>query len=173
MARWLGDNRCGVRRLLRLLRLRIRLQRQKLAVRSENLVFVEVTGTQAGHKKLPEPADISHRRPAAVPGIEIADHADATCIRRPHSERHTLDTLMDERMRAEPLIARQVVALHEEVDVELAENRRKTVDVVEFVLDAAARYPQPIAERLLAIGCRRNKEAIPMDTDTLGRDASC
>src|SRR3954471_8755970 len=66
-----------------------------------------------------------------------------------------------------------MVALHEEIDIELTENWRETVNIVEFVLDTTARYLQPIAESLLAIGDGRNKEAIPMDTDSLGRDFTC
>ena len=71
-------------------------------------------------------------------------------------------------MSAQLLVAGEVVPFDEEMNVEFAEDRRETVDIVKFVLDAAARYAQPIAERLLSIGDRGLKEAIPMNPDTLG-----
>src|SRR5204863_10151188 len=43
-----------------------------------------------------------------------------------------------------------------------------TVDVFEFVLDAAARYTQPIAERLASIGDCGYEEDISMNPHTLG-----
>src|SRR5262252_6832013 len=54
------------------------------------------------------------------------------------------------------------------MNIELTEDRRETVDIVEFVLDAAARYAQPIAERLLSIGDCSHEEAVPMNPNTLG-----
>src|SRR5207244_2184314 len=62
------------------------------------------------------------------------------------------------------------VPFNEEMNVELTENRRKPVDIVEFVLNAAARSAQPIAERLLSIGDGGHEEAIPMNPDTLSRN---
>ena len=132
--------------------LRVRLERQKLTVGAEDLVFVEMTGAQARDEQFPEPADISHRHPPAVPAVEVADDADPARIRRPHREGDALDTLMHQRMRSELAVAREVVALGKQMDVDLAEHRRKRIDVIEFVLRAAARHPQPIAERLLAVG---------------------
>jgi hypothetical protein len=55
-------------------------------------------------------------------------------------------------MSAKLLVARKMVPFDEQMNVELTEDRRETVDIVEFVLNAAARCAQPIAERLLSIG---------------------
>src|SRR6266446_5415359 len=71
-------------------------------------------------------------------------------------------------MSAKLLVARKMVPFDEQMDVELTEDRRETVDIVEFVLNAAARYAQPIAERLLSLSDRGHEEPIPMNPDALG-----
>src|ERR1700730_1986345 len=75
-------------------------------------------------------------------------------------------------MSAKLLVARKMVPFDEQMNVELTEDRRKTVDIFEFVLNAAARCAQPIAERLLLIGDCSHEEAIPMNPGTLGGDVT-
>src|SRR6266849_283005 len=71
-------------------------------------------------------------------------------------------------MSAKLLVARKMVPFDEQMNVELTEDRRETVDIVEFVLNAAARCAQPIAKRMLSIGDCGHEEPIPMNPDTLG-----
>src|SRR6266404_3407053 len=73
-------------------------------------------------------------------------------------------------MSAQPLVAGEMVPFDEEMNVELTENRRETVDIVEFVLNAPARCAQSIAERLPSIGDCGHEEAIAMNPNTLSRD---
>src|SRR6266446_4730343 len=73
-------------------------------------------------------------------------------------------------MSAKLLVARKMVPFDEQMDVELTEDRRETVDIVEFVLNAAARCAQPITERLLSIGDCGDEEAIAMNPHALGDD---
>ena len=170
MARGVGGHRRGAGRPLGLLGLRIGLERQKLAIGSENLVFVEMTGPQPGYEEFPKTARLSasHRHPPPIPGVEVADHADPARIRRPQSEGHALDPLVDEQMGPKSLVARKMVSLGEQVNVELTEDRRETVDILEFVLNAAARCAQPITKRFPSIGDRRYKKTIPMNPNALG-----
>src|SRR5215467_14857722 len=56
------------------------------------------------------------------------------------------------------------------MDVELPQDRGEAVDIVEFALDRAARYAQPIAKRFLPIGNGRHKQTIAMYPHTLGSD---
>ena len=53
-----------------------------------HLVLVDLALAEIGNEKLPDAggAAISHRVPAAVPVIEIADHADALRVRGPDGE---------------------------------------------------------------------------------------
>src|SRR5439155_17361611 len=170
MARRASDNRRSTRRPFGALRLRVRLERQKPVFGSEDLVFVVMTGPQPGHEELPKPAALAtpHRHSPPIPGVEVADDADPARIGRPQRKGYPFDSLVDEHMGAELLVAREMIAFDEEMNVELAENRRKTVDIVEFVLDAAARCAQPIAERLPPVGEGGNEEAVSMDPDALG-----
>ena len=120
----------------------------------------------------PEPARFAtaHGQAPPIPGVEVADHTDAARIGCPQCKRDTLGTLVDDLVRAEFLIARKMVALGEEVNVEFAENWRETIDVVELGLDGAMPYAQPIAEWLLPIGAGRSKETVAMNPHTFGRD---
>ncbi len=170
MPRRLGNDRCRVGRSLGPLGLRVRLERQELTVGAEDLVFVEMTGAQAGDEQLPEPADISHRHPPAVPPVEVANDADPVSVRRPYSEGDAFDTLMDQRMRSKLAVARQVVALGQQMNIDLAEHGRKRIDIVEFVLGATACDAQPIAKRLLAVGYCSDKETVAVDLDSLRRN---
>src|SRR5271155_673455 len=129
-----------------------------------------MTGTQARDEQLPEPADISHRHPPAVPSVEVADDADPLRVRRPYREGDALNTFMYQRVRSKLAVARQVVALGEQMNVDLAKHRRKRIDIVKFVLGAAARHAQPIAEYLLAVGNCCGKETVAVDLDSLGRN---
>jgi len=71
-------------------------------------------------------------------------------------------------MSAQLLVAGEVVPFDEEMNVEFAEDRRETVDIVEFMLNAAARCAKSIAERLPSIGDCGHEEAIAMNPNTLG-----
>src|ERR1700730_2322960 len=73
-------------------------------------------------------------------------------------------------MRAELAIAREMVAFGEEIGVEFTENRGKTIDVVELLFDRASRYPQAIAEGLLAIGNGGDEETVRVDPYAFGSD---
>ena len=62
---------------------------------------------------------------------------------------------MDHRMRSKLAIARQVIALGEQMNVDLAEHRRKRIDVIEF-----------------ASGRRRSTHAADSGTAPCGREVS-
>ena len=162
--------------MLGLLRVRVGLQRQQLAVGPDDLVFVEVARAQPRHEQFPEAAGMqpAHRHAPAVPVVEIPDQADPLRVRRPHREPNSLDALMHRRVRAELLKTGVVVALDQQMDVELAEHRRETVDVVELANMPAIGRAQPIAERLLAVRNRGCEEPIGMQPLTARRDlAGC
>ncbi len=59
----------------------------------------------------------------AVPVIEVADHADALCIRRPHGEARAGDAVMHFEMRTELLVNVVMIALTEQVQIEIGERR--------------------------------------------------
>src|SRR5258708_4765026 len=76
---------------LRAKSIRVGLQREWRAVARQNLVFVDHPFCDARNKQLPDPGRTTrpHSMNTAVPMIEVADHADASCVWRPHREVHT------------------------------------------------------------------------------------
>src|SRR5579863_5981194 len=150
MARWRRDDRGGARGRLGPLSLGVGLQRQQRTVRANELVFIELAGHKAGHEDLPEPAllALAHRHAPAVPTVEIADDADPAGVGRPYRKGNARDPVMHDSMSAELLVAGEMVALDQEMQVEFAEHRGKPVDVVKLMPVFAPARPQAIAERL-------------------------
>src|SRR3954468_15227796 len=120
---------------------------------AEQLVFVELAGAQSGHENLPEAAaeDLAHRHAPAVPAVELADHADPPSIGRPDREGDALHPFVPDCMCAELLIAGEVIALDQQMNVEFAEHRTEAVSILEFMPIAGPQDPQPIPERLLPL----------------------
>ena len=74
---------------------------------------------------------------AAVPAVEVADDADPDRVRRPDGEMHAGDAADLQRMRAELLVDAGVVALAEQVHVEVGEDPPEAVGILD--LDAVTR----------------------------------
>ncbi|MCY1400797.1 hypothetical protein D9M71_158990 [compost metagenome] len=71
---------------------------------------------------------------AAVPVVEAADHRHPSRVRRPHGEAHAGDAVLLQQLRAEAGAEVAVVALGEQVQIGLAEQRAEGVGVLGFVL---------------------------------------
>jgi hypothetical protein len=69
---------------------------------------------------------------AAVPRVEIADHADAARVRRPHREVHAGADAVRDRVRAELVEGLQVRAFAEQVDVERREHGTVAIRIVDL-----------------------------------------
>ena len=124
---------------------RIGLERQQLAVAADDLVFVFVAGARAGHENFPiAVAAHPHGVAPAVPEIEVADHADAPRVRREHHEGDAVDAVMPHRMRAELVVKLEMGAFAEQMKVEVGQDRRKAIGVLQLDLVVAEARPQPI-----------------------------
>src|SRR3546814_8004744 len=88
----------------------------------------------------------SHDVAAAVPAVEVAHHADALRVGRPDGEAHAFDAFDAARMRAELLEDAAVRPLGHQVKVELAEERREAVGVLDVPRRVAEARAQPIGE---------------------------
>jgi hypothetical protein len=109
----------------------IGFQQQIVSV-SADLVLVGGALADAGHEQLPHAraATRLHGVLAAIPQIEVADHADAFRIRRPHREVHAVNALAHTQLRAELVIDAVVAAFAEQVQVEVRELVREEIGVV-------------------------------------------
>lgn len=127
---WPGDDRCGSRRMLGGECDGISLQRQD-AVGAENLVLVGIAGLQARNEQLPYARRKAqpHRVSASVPAIEAADYRDAPRIGCPYGETHTLHAVDLDHLGAEHPADLPMVALGEQMHVQLAQLRTEAVRV--------------------------------------------
>ena len=112
---------------------RIGFQRQQATPVIGDREFVAVAHACAGNEQFPiSVASHAHRVPAPVPEIEIADDGDSSCIGRKHDESGSLHAVHRHRMSAELVIQPLMSAFAEQIEIEIAENRRKAIGVLEF-----------------------------------------
>src|SRR5262249_2184345 len=128
---------------------RVRFQRQQMPVRSDNLEFVSLPGCCARYENLPEAvASSPHGVTAPVPEIEIADHADAPRVGREHHEGNARNAVERPRVRAD-LVVENVAALAEQIEIEIGQDRRKSIWIFQLHYVAVEVNAEPIALRRL------------------------
>ena len=133
-----------------------------LPVGFDDVELVVVADAGVGNEQLPiADAAHPHRMPPRIPVIEIADHADAAGIRRQHDEGDALDAFQRHRMGAELVVDALMGAFAEQIEVEVAQDGRKAVGVVEFDQLVAELGAQLIARR--AVRQRAGKQPGIMD----------
>jgi hypothetical protein len=158
----IDDDRSGARPHLGGESHRIGLQRQQLAVGADDLVFVLVSRLDARDEDLPEAvAAHPHGMTAAVPEIEVADHADPTGVGSEHRERDARRAVDHHRMRAELLVETRMRALGEQVEIELGQHRRKSIGV--FQLDDAVAETRPDVVARRSVGQAPHEQAGVVD----------
>ena len=108
---------------------------------------------------------------APVPSIEVADNADPRSVWRPHREADPLHAVHGHRPRAKFLVETKVLALGDQIDVHLAEDRRKPVRIVDFMLAGLGVDPKPVWESLAAGATHRPREhALAVHAGKFGDD---
>ncbi len=149
------------RRLLAEKRERILLQGLEAAVLAEDLVLVELALGQARDEQLPDAAfgAKAHRVPPTVPGVEIADDADPRGIGRPDREADPGDAVKRHQARAELVVQAQMPAFGNEVDVHLAQQRRKAIGVVDLPLARRRGQTQAVGKRIAPALQRTGEQA--------------
>ena len=97
-----------------------------------DLVLVAGAFAQPRNEDLPEAAGdmLPHGMAAAVPGVEVADHAHAGGVRGPDGEVHPVHAVDGPQLRPEPGIALPMPAFVEQVTVVIGQQRREGVWVV-------------------------------------------
>ena len=133
-----------------------------LAVGADNIKFVMIAGLGVRNEQLPiaDPAH-AHWMAPCVPEIEIADHADPPRIGREHDEPHAGNAIQRHRMRAKLVVDSLMGAFAQKIEIEVAQNRRKAVGVVELDHGLAETGAQLVA--LGAVRKRAGKQACVMN----------
>jgi hypothetical protein len=104
---------------------------EDVAVLSLDLELVVRTLFDPGNENFPDAAaeELSHDVHAAIPVVEIPDHADALRVRRPDAETDAGRALDRAKMRAELAVNIPVVALGVKMHVGLAEHAAERIRV--------------------------------------------
>ncbi len=135
---------------LELLAVGIGFEQHLAGVPISDLEAVERSGTKVGDEELPDAAARTHPHgmTATVPAVEIADHADALGIRRPHGEEHAAHAVHVAVVGAEDPVGMPELAFGEEMEIDVRDLRRIAVGIVGDVLMVGIVAPdQPVAGR--------------------------
>jgi hypothetical protein len=142
---------------------RIGFQRQMLAMRTENVVFVVVTDLGVRDEQLPiTVAAYPHRVAPRIPEVEVTDHADPFGAGGEHDEADSVGAVDRHRMRAELIVEPQVGAFPEQIKIVVAQDRQEAVGIVEIDEMIAEMRAQVVT--LQASRQRAGKQACVMNT---------
>ncbi len=158
---------------------RIRLEAQPALLRLD-LELVERAFLDPGHEELPDPrgAQRAHGQGATIPTVEVRDDAHAPGVRRPDRKGGACLAVDGSQIRSEHRPQLAVVALAEQMKVELAEGRGKAIGIAAFpavavgeveaesVRDGQARIRKECGED--AVAQRRQLHGAPASQETLG-----
>lgn len=89
----------------------------------------------------------------AVPAVEVADHADAFGVRRPDGETYTGNTVDLVQMGSQHAVEMPVPAGREQAEVEVRDQRRKAVGIVDEVFMVGAVAPAEAVAVGYGAGC--------------------
>src|ERR1019366_5605502 len=99
----------------------------------------------------------AHRMAAPVPLIERTHDANAASIWGPNGEADAADAIDRREMGPEFLVCVPVCPFGQQMDVDLAEQRRKPIWIFDFVIVSADREAQPIGKRAFGVQAAREK----------------
>ncbi len=148
-----GHDGGGARSQFELLSVGIGLGEDLAGVAVPDLEFVEGACAEIGNEELPDacPRADPHGMAAPVPAVEIPHDADALGVGSPHRKQHPGHAIHPVLPRAQAAVGVPVLALAEEMQVEVGELRQEGVGIMSQALVMAAIDPdQPVMERQIA-----------------------
>src|SRR5687768_15669054 len=115
-----------------------------------NLELVARTVGKVGYEDLPDAGrhQLPHRMRAAVPAIEVPDHAHPLRVRRPHGEMNASHPGNRKTMRAQLLPCAVMRAFAEKVEVEVGEDLAELIGVDDVARRRPFAYAEPVREVL-------------------------
>src|SRR5262252_6371285 len=101
---------------------------------STDLELVALVFAQPRHEDLPDAIGgmKTHGMAPTIPAIKVAHHAHSPRARCPHQERDTGHAVENDTVRAKFLVGAVVRTLGQEMTVEVAQERRESVGVVDL-----------------------------------------
>src|SRR5438105_6391777 len=92
-----------------------------------------IAGAGLWYENFPETvAAHAHGMAAAIPRIEIANDANAAGVRDKHREGHAGHAVQRHWVRTELVVERKVIAIAEQMEVEIGQDGRKAVGILEL-----------------------------------------
>lgn len=103
-----------------------------VSVGAEDFIFVDGAFGKFGQEEFPYAGGTArtHGMNAAVPAVEIADHAHARCAGGPDGEVDAADSIDGFQMSAEFVVRVVVPAFAHEMKIELGQQERKSIGIV-------------------------------------------
>ena len=122
----------GVRSQLEFSGIGVGLDQHLAAVAVTDFEFVQAAGRKPGNEDFPHSraSQATHGVDAAVPAVEVADHADSLCVGRPYREAHARNAEAFHRLRAQHAVALIEPAFAEKKEVVLADGAGEGIGVV-------------------------------------------
>ena len=139
-------------------------------VPAPDLELVDLALAEIGNEQFPDAggATISHRMAAAVPVVEVSDHAHALGVGRPDREVHAPETLVRAEVSAQPLEVSQVGSLAEKMKIEIGKDGPEAVGVDQLpAVPLVILELQAVSKRLGPV--RKNGLKKPVGVDLLHR----
>ena len=99
----------------------------------------------------------AHRMATPIPLIERTHDANAVSIWGPNGKADAADAIDRCEMGSEFLVCVPMCPLGQQMDVDLAEQRRKPIWIINFVIVPADREAQPIGKRTFGVQAAREK----------------
>ena len=144
------DDGGGLRADFRQERVRVGLDADRPAAVRPDLELVERSLGQAGDEYLPDAGRAAepHLMDSAVPVVEAADQAHASGVRRPDGEMDARGPVHGAEVGAELLVCPVVLPFADQVQVEVGEDRRESVRILNL------RLPVPPVDEAETVGAR-------------------
>ena len=116
---------------------------------------------------------------ATIPEVEIADDGNGACIGCKHDEADAIDTVYRHRVSAEFVVEPLMRSLAKQIEIEVAQNRRKAIGILQFDRVRAVAGAKAIAFAAIRQGAeeksgvvnagQRGLSAVLIDDAHLGR----
>lgn len=128
------DHRCGIGSFFGIKSNRVGFYQDIILLRFD-LKFIKLALADTGNKNIPHAAGrmLAHYIDAAVPVVEISDHADTFGIGSPDGKTDAFDPVHFGGMGTKFFIHLKMISLREKIDIHIAEERRKTIRVFRFI----------------------------------------
>ena len=168
-----ADERGAIRAHLRFKSVRVGLHPQ-VAVGINQLEFIQLAVQRAGNEQLPDAGLFTqaHRVAATIPVVKLADDRHPTGVRRPDRETRADHAVHSIGMRAQRFIRTQVRAFRQQPDIQILQQRAKTVRVIDQILLPVPGDSQLITKRIFTTRQNAAKETARVEAFQLADFAS-